>query len=137
MSTPIRSLTAFPFGLSTPASTAPGSVMPQRVVNQRAVDAVHQDPGGGVARDHLTAVDRLDRDAHIDGRAEVALDLLVDVEVVEPLRHSLSGNRSEAGRAPDEDRVGLGDPLLERRRGTRVGLRGAGEDERREEAEER
>ena len=33
MTTPIRSLIALPFGLSTPASTTPGSVMPQRVVN--------------------------------------------------------------------------------------------------------
>ena len=66
MTTPIRSLIALPFGLSTPASTTPGSVMPQRVVNHVAVRAVHQDPGGGVLGDHLAAVLGLDRDAHAD-----------------------------------------------------------------------
>ena len=94
MTTPIRSLIALPFGLSTPASTDArvGDAAAGR--EPGAVGAVHQDPGGGVLGDHLAAVLGLDRDAHADRAAEVALHLLVDLEVVEPLRDAGAGDRA-------------------------------------------
>ena len=65
-------------------------MIPQRVVNQRAVDPIHEDAGGDVERDDLPAVRGLHRDADVDRAPDVALHLLVDLESIEPLRDAVA-----------------------------------------------
>ena len=65
-------------------------MIPQRVVNQRAVDPVREDARGDVERNELAAVRGIDRDAHVDRAPDVALHLLIDLEPVEPLRDAVA-----------------------------------------------
>ena len=130
MRIPIRSLTAFPCGSSTSASTAPGSVMPQRVVNHWPSARLIRMPAAtslGITWPPFTG---LTGNPDADGAPEVALYLLVDLEVVQPLGDAPPGTGVNPVERPTNTAPASSMRCCKRRLRAGVRVRDAGEGQR-------